>query len=190
MKPELIYVEKSNGSNHDGDAWIGKCSYSKTGLSIYFDGKAFKKSRNFSSNYYDLDSGEEYWISGIKKDGSNRHKFGKGLINIDKSVIDEYLTIIGESNLSKTKFNVVELINIPNKELATEIENETKDDFFDFELRFKKPENLKDLELIELINYYDELDLNRIPKKSRKLFLEQRKKFQHELSRRKSSNLA
>lgn len=124
MKSDIIYVEKTNGSNHDGEAWIGKCTYSKSGLSIYFDGKGFKRQKGFSSNYYDLDTGEDYWISKVKTNGQDRHKFGKGIIKIDKNVVEEYLQLLNQESLEKNKFQVVELNNIAPIEKANQIENE------------------------------------------------------------------
>src|SRR5690606_37904434 len=82
MKTELIYIEKETGANHNGLARIGKCFYSKSGQSVYFNGSVFKKCKGFSYNYFDIESGEGYWISGVKQDGSDRHKFGFGIIEI------------------------------------------------------------------------------------------------------------
>src|SRR5690606_14881642 len=103
--------------------------------------------------------------------GEDRHKFGKGLINIDKSVIDEYLKLIGEEKLPKNKFYIVELNNVPAKEKATEIENEIQEDKFDSNLRFKNPKELSDSELKELIQYYESFDAPAMYKKGRKAFI-------------------
>ncbi len=190
MKSDIIYVEKINGSNHDGCAWIGKCFYSKSGLSIYFDGKGFKREKNFSSNYYDLDTGEEYWISKVKKNGEDRHRFGKGIIQIDKNVIEEYLQIVKKEKLEKNKFSIVELNNIPAKEKATKIENE-KSDYEDFNnsLRFKDVKTLTVTELESVIAYYNNFDLSDLYKKSRKGFKLHRQTLEIELKKRNNLKL-
>lgn len=172
MKSDIIYIEKSNGSSHDGEAWIGKCFYSKSGSSVYFNGKVFKKGKSFSGNHFDIETGETYWISRVKKNGEDRHRFGKGIINIDNSIVTEYLKLIGEEKLQKNKFCLVELENIPNKEKATQIENEKYDVEFDSDLRFKNLKDLTNLELESLIEYYEEVDFSGLYKKSRKEFIE------------------
>jgi len=35
-------------------------------------------------NYYDLENRESYWISGVKKNGEDRHWAGGGKIKIEK----------------------------------------------------------------------------------------------------------
>jgi len=40
---------------------------------VYFDDRALKRFNGIQGNFYDVETLEEYWISGIKKDGTNRH---------------------------------------------------------------------------------------------------------------------
>lgn len=181
MKTEIVYVETETGANHDGKAWIGKCFFSKTGQTIYFNGDVYRKGKGFSSNYFDIETGDGFWISGVKKNGTDRHKFGKGIIEIDESVIAEYLEIIGETELRKNKFKIVNLNNIPAKEKATEILNEKYDSEFDNSIRFKKkPSDLTENELENLIKYYNEIDFTEMYKKNRKLYIEQLKDLETE----------
>lgn len=62
MKSEIIYVELKSGYSDNGPAWIGKGFYSKSGQSIYFNNQLFKKGSGISGNYYDIETGDEYWI--------------------------------------------------------------------------------------------------------------------------------
>lgn len=123
MKSEIIYVELKSGYSDNGPAWIGKGFYSKSGQSIYFNNQLLKKGSGISGNYYDIETGDEYWISGIKKNGEDRHWAGNGKIMIDKSILPEYLQIINASELPKHKFELTDLNNTPNKSLANDIEN-------------------------------------------------------------------
>ena len=184
MKSEIVYVEIETGANHDGNAWIGKCFFSKTGQTIYFNGNVYKKGKGFSSNYYDIETGNGYWISGVKKNGTDRHKFGKGIIEIDESVIEEYLKIIGETELQKNKFKIVNLNNVPAKEKATEILNEKYEAEFDSSIRFKKLNELTKVEIENLIEYYKDLDLPSMYKKNRKEFIDDLKNAEIELEKR------
>ena len=120
---ELMYVELILDFSHTGPAWIGHGEINRSRKTIYFNGKVFGKGRGRIGNYVDIDDRNEYWISGIKKNGEDRHWAGHGKIQIDKSSIEAYLNITQQSKLAANKYNVVELINVPNKELANHIEN-------------------------------------------------------------------
>jgi hypothetical protein len=121
MKKEILFVELKQ--EHSGPAWIGYGYFSKSGQTIYFNGHVLKRGQGITSNHFDIENGNEYWISGVKKNGQDRHWAGSGKIHIDKSAIDDYLKIIGETSLPKNKFILLDLNNVPNKELSKEIEN-------------------------------------------------------------------
>lgn len=88
MKQELRYLELKSGYNDDGPAWIGYVEFSQSGKTIYFNDHAF--SGNGHGGCHDIETGEIYWISGIKKDGNNRHIFGRGKIQIEDRAVEEY----------------------------------------------------------------------------------------------------
>ncbi len=95
MKSRIMYVERKAGSL-TGTARIGRVSFSKTGKTLYYRGKKLQslKGSGFKSNYYDLATSEDYWISGCKKDGSDR-LYGERLpIKIDDDAREEYWTEI------------------------------------------------------------------------------------------------
>ena len=92
----------------------------------YFNNKAFGKKRGFGSNFYDIETGDDYWISGVKKNGKDRHWAGGGKILIDKKVIDDYLRITGDETLDKSKFEITEIIETRDKQDFVEIENQSK----------------------------------------------------------------
>lgn len=172
MRTEILYVELKEG--HSGPAWIGYGQFSKSGQTVYFDGKVLKKGQGINSNHFDIESGDEYWISGVKKNGADRHWSGSGKVHLDKSVIEDYLKTIGQTALPKNKFILVDLNNIPNKELSREIENsKLTEEPIDRDLLFKKtPKDLTDEELKKVINYYNDLDLTEYPLISRKGYVD------------------
>ena len=118
-----MYVELKSGFNDNGPAWIGKVTYSKSGQTIYFNGKALKKGSGISGNYHDLETGDEYWVSGVKKKGHDRHWAGSGKIMMDKECIDEYLSIIGKSTLDGRNLEIVTLKPSMQSEKFHEAEN-------------------------------------------------------------------
>ena len=109
MIRDLMYIELKTGYSDNGPAWIGYVKTSKTGQTVYFNDKAFQKHGGTFSNYIDIETGEEYWISGIKKKGSNRHWAGSGKIMIDKRAVGEYLSIIEKAELPSSLYEVIEI---------------------------------------------------------------------------------
>lgn len=127
-----MYIEDKASQNGRGEAWIGKVEFSKTGQTVYFNNHAYKKmeSGGVSGNYYDLETGDEYWISGVKKNGQDRHWAGGGKVNIEDQIIEEYLTIVNIKELDKSKFEIVSILKTDkskfNKIENSEMENAIK----------------------------------------------------------------
>jgi hypothetical protein len=88
-KTRIMYIEDKSGGL-TGPARIGRVIFSKTGKSIYYQGRLFQslKGAGFKANYFDAETGAEYWISGCKKDGSDQ-LYG-GTTEIDDDVREEY----------------------------------------------------------------------------------------------------
>lgn len=92
-KTRIMYIE-FKGTGVTGPARIGRVSYSKTGRTLIYRGKTFKPFRGFKANYVEIDSGDEYWISGPRRDGVDG-LYGRGQpVEIDEDVREEYWTDI------------------------------------------------------------------------------------------------
>ena len=87
----IMYIERKAGSL-SGPARIGRVTFSQSGRTLYYRGQRFQslKGGGFKSNYYDLDTGDEYWISGPKRDGRDRLYGERTPIEIDEDVREEY----------------------------------------------------------------------------------------------------
>ncbi len=107
-RDRLMYIELKTGHQDNGPAWIGRVKFSKSGHTVYFNGRALKRSggQGVEGNHYDVETGEEYWVSGVKKAGSDRHSVGSGKIKIDVRVLEEYLAIVGRDQLDTSRFEV------------------------------------------------------------------------------------
>lgn len=122
----LMYIELKTGYSDDGPAWIGYVKTSKSKKTIYFNDHAFQKNIGNYSNYIDIENGDEYWISGLKKEESNRHWDGHGKIMIDRRAVEEYLLLIGEKELPSNLFEVVDIEDRFPVERVNELLNEKK----------------------------------------------------------------
>jgi len=125
MRPELRYIELKTGYTDNGPAWIGMAEFSKSGRTVYFNGKALKNSntQGISGNYYDIENGDEYWISGVKKNGNDRHWAGGGKIMIDQNIVELYLSLVDFNVLDKNQFELVDVLRT-NKQKFSELENQ------------------------------------------------------------------
>ncbi|MGQ5524695.1 hypothetical protein ACUHMQ_15735 [Chitinimonas sp. PSY-7] len=90
-KSRIMYIEsKSEGLM--GPARIGRVTFSKTGATVYYAGRSFQslKGMGLKANYFDIETGECYWISGPRKDGQDRLYKTNVAVDIDADVYDEY----------------------------------------------------------------------------------------------------
>ena len=90
-----MYIEsKAHGLN--GPARIGRVTFSKTGSTLYYRGRSFQslKGSGFKANYFDVESGEHYWISGPRHDGQDRLYVSNIPVEVDADVREEYWTEI------------------------------------------------------------------------------------------------
>jgi hypothetical protein len=119
----ILYIELKSGYSDGGPAWIGRVKYSKTGLTIYFNNKGFQKYAGISGNYIDVETGEEYWISGVKKNGEDRHWAGFGKVMIDRKIIVEYLTITGQKIIDDKRLEIVDIPDVFPVDRINEVVN-------------------------------------------------------------------
>jgi len=91
----IMYIECKAGSLI-GNGRIGRVTFSKTGSTIYYRGQTFQslKGAGFKANYFCVETGEDYWISGPKRRGGDTLYRSNVPIEIDADVREEYWTNI------------------------------------------------------------------------------------------------
>jgi len=91
LKRRVMYVECKDGLLDGVSARVGWVTFSKTGQTVYYRGRTLQKGNGVSGNFFDVESGEEYWVSGVKKRGSNAHSGERATsIEIDPDAMDAY----------------------------------------------------------------------------------------------------
>lgn len=90
-----MYIEdKSDGLV--GPARIGRVTFSKSGRSVSYGGRTFRKSGSgYKYNYIDVETGDRFWISGPRKDGADRlYPQSTAPVEIDDDIAEVYWTQI------------------------------------------------------------------------------------------------
>ena len=111
----LWYIELKSGHSDNGPAWIGYVTSSKTGRTLYFNGRGLMKLKGqrrgeSGGNYVDMETGESFWISGVKKNGEDRHSAGSGRVLIEAAAVPEYLKTIEAKTLNTSRCEVTNSI--------------------------------------------------------------------------------
>ncbi|CAA9425416.1 MAG: hypothetical protein AVDCRST_MAG74-3516 [uncultured Pyrinomonadaceae bacterium] len=93
-KTRIMYIEYKGDGELVGDARIVRVTIFNKGKSLCYQNQRFStlRGRGFKSNYYDVQTGEHYWISGCRKDG--RDALYSTNAEIDEDVREEYWTEI------------------------------------------------------------------------------------------------
>jgi hypothetical protein len=95
QQKRIMYIE-FKGGDLTGPARIVRVRYSKSGCTLYYGAKAFRSlnRRGFKANYYDVETGDHYWISGPRRDGDDALYTTNLRAAIDDDVREEYWTRI------------------------------------------------------------------------------------------------
>ena len=124
----LRYVELKSSYSDNGPAWIGYVTESKSGRTLYFNGRGLMKLKGqrraeSGGNCIDMETGESYWVSGVKKNGEDRHWAGSGKILVEASAVAEYLHVLGDKALDTSRCQVTDSIVQTNIERLSRLAN-------------------------------------------------------------------
>jgi hypothetical protein len=120
----LRYIELKSGHADNGPAWIGYVTPSKTGRTLYFNGRGLMKRKGqrrgeSGGNYVDMETGESFWVSGVKKNGEDRHWAGSGKVLVEAAAVSDYLKVIGARTLDGSRGEVTNAIRQTDIERLT-----------------------------------------------------------------------
>lgn len=87
----LMYLESKNGFIDGERARIGWVTFSKSGRSLYYRDRHLFMAQGVQGNFLDIETREEFWVSGVKKQGSNCHPCERRFnVVIDQDAKEEY----------------------------------------------------------------------------------------------------
>ena len=95
LSRRLMYVENKDGEIDGHRARIGWVTFSRSGLTVYYRGRELSRARGggIRGNHVCAETGDEYWVSGIKVKGSNTHWAERVAIHVDSDAESELALI-------------------------------------------------------------------------------------------------
>lgn len=107
----LRYIELKSGHSDNGPAWIAYVEQSKTGRTLYSNVRGLMKLKgqrrgDSGGNYIDMETGDSFWISGVKKNRQDRHWAGSGKVLVEAAAVAEYLETIGARTLDASRCEI------------------------------------------------------------------------------------
>lgn len=87
MASRIMYIEPGGGLARRG-ARVGRVTLSKTGKTLHYAGKSFARRAGYKTNYFELGTGQSYWLSNCRKDGNDA--LYPTIVEIDEDVRAEY----------------------------------------------------------------------------------------------------
>ena len=95
MPERIIYLQLKTGYNTDrGPAWIARVRCTRTWRTAKVHGRTLARvtgtaGANFDSNFYDVETGEEFWMSGPKRDRTDG-RYSNQRPQVDEDARDAY----------------------------------------------------------------------------------------------------
>jgi hypothetical protein len=124
----LRYIELKSGHSDNGPAWIAYVRQSKTGRTLYFNGRGLMKLKGqrrgpSGGNYIDMETGESYWVSGVKMNGKDRHWAGSGKVLVEAAAVEEYLKTIKAETFDTSRCEITNSIRPTDIERLSRLAN-------------------------------------------------------------------
>lgn len=124
----LKYIELKSGYSDNGPAWIGYVTLSKTGRTLYFNGRGLMKLKGqrreaSGGNSVDMETGESLWVSGVKKNGEDRQWAGSGKVLVEAGAVSEYLETTGTKMLDTSRCEITNSIRRTDIERLSKLAN-------------------------------------------------------------------
>ncbi|GAA4209548.1 hypothetical protein [Actinocatenispora rupis] len=90
MPRRLMYVQLKSGHDTDrGPSWIAWVEFTRTWATARVHGRTLRRWNGVAGNFIDVDTDEEFWLSGPKRDRSDG-RYGPGQPTVDEDAREAY----------------------------------------------------------------------------------------------------
>ena len=85
-----MFVQLKTGYNTDqGSAWVRRVRFSASWQTVYFGGRTLRRHQGISGNFVDAENGDEWWVSGPKRDRTDA-RYSKAQPTVEDDAPFEY----------------------------------------------------------------------------------------------------
>ena len=99
MARRVMFVQLKTGYGTDsGPSWICWVDFNRTWKTARFHGRELGRQQGIDGNFVDVATGEEFWVSGPKRDRTDL-RYGPGAPEVDDDVADEYRAFLSGAPL-------------------------------------------------------------------------------------------
>jgi hypothetical protein len=87
----VMFVQLKTGHNLDrGPSWIGWVDFNRSWVTARYRGRELRRAqRMWDANFYDVETGEQFWLSGPKRDRTDT-RYGPATTEVDPDVREVY----------------------------------------------------------------------------------------------------
>jgi len=86
----IMFVQQKTGYDTDrGPSWIGWVDFNRSWKTAYVRGRELRRWQGIDANFVDVETGEEFWLSGPKRDRSDT-RYGPRSTTVDGDAVSAY----------------------------------------------------------------------------------------------------
>ena len=85
----------------------------------------------WGGNYVDSETGESFWVSGVKKNGEDRHWAGSGKVLVEAAALADYLKAIGARTLHRSRYEITSAIRQTDLQKHSQMANASRKGWLD-----------------------------------------------------------
>lgn len=90
MARRLMFVQLKTGFDIDrGPSWIGWVEFNRSWNTARYRGRELARFRGFDANFYDVETHEDFWLSGPKRDRTDA-RYGPATTEVDEDAREAY----------------------------------------------------------------------------------------------------
>lgn len=90
MARRIMFVQQKTGYDIDqGPSWIGWVDFNRTWKTARVHGRVLRRFQGIDSNFYDVETGEWFWLSGPKRDRTDA-RYGPRSTPVEEDAREAY----------------------------------------------------------------------------------------------------
>lgn len=99
MARRVMFIQQKTGFDIDqGPSWIGWVNFNRSWKTARFRGRELRRFQGIDSNFYDVETGDWFWLSGPKRDRTDA-RYGPRAHDVDDDAREAYEAFLAGGSL-------------------------------------------------------------------------------------------